>query len=220
MKRWVWLEICVVLIGVKPKGSTIITHYYVPEEIIAYIPSYEAQLHERLASIQGDDEPVVRDNIPRDQQAVGRAIRFLVSGYLTPLDASSHTCTNTLHRLVDLYNLSIALSIESIETAVLDRIDNLDFEALGHGNFLTFARRYHSETGPGTRGASLGRLIKKKLSHLMPHLEQSMIIGQVGYLGGGFERGLGTQMLEVLLEDRAKMRETPGPTTKTEVKKE
>ena len=63
-------------------------------------------------------------------------------------------------------------------------------------------------------------MIKKKLSSLMPHLEQSRTISQVGYLGGGFEGGLGRQMLEVLLEDRAKMRETPGLMVKTEVKDE
>jgi hypothetical protein len=211
----------VFLFGVKPKGSTCIKSFYVPEEVIAHIPSYEAQLREQLASIQGDDEPVIRDNIPRDPLAVNRAIRYLVTGYLTSLeDVSSRVGTNTLHRLVDLYNFSIAMSIKCLELAVLSRIDSVNFVALNHDIFLTFARRYYSETGPGTQGVSLGHLIKKKLSSLMPHLEQSRTISQVGYLGGGFEGGLGRQMLEVLLEDRAKMRETPGLMVKTEVKDE
>jgi hypothetical protein len=141
----------VFLFGVKLKGSTCIKSFYISEEVVAHIPSYAAQLREQLASIQGDDEPIIRDNIPRDPLAVSRAIRDLVTGYLTSLEnVSSRVGTNTLHRLVDLYDFSIAMSIKCLELAVLSRIDFVNFVALNHDILLTLARRYSSETGPGT----------------------------------------------------------------------
>jgi hypothetical protein len=209
-KRWAWLQLCEFPPGVKADGSCAIKSYYVPEDIIAHIPSYETQLHATI--ILNDDEAIIRDTVPRDPQAVSRAIRFLVSGYLPPVDACSGECAYNLHRLVDLYNFSITLSIKCLEVAVLDRLENLRFEALRKEIFFRFARRCYDE---GTRHNSLQQLIKKKLSHLLPHLEQSMTAEQLSSVGGE----LGTELMVVLLEDRAKMRETPGPKIKTEVKR-
>lgn len=60
-------------------------------------------------------------------------MRYLVTGYLTPLDdASSRAGANILcisYRLGDAEVVCFAMSIKCLEVAVLDRIDNLDFEA-------------------------------------------------------------------------------------------
>lgn len=210
-KRWAWLELCEFVPGAKAKGSVAIKCYYVPEDVIAHIPSYKTQLGQQKL-FAGDNESVICDNVPRDPQAVGRAIRFLVSGYIPPVNPYSGECTHNLHRLVDLYNFSITLAIKCLEDAVLDRLENLRFEALLRDVFFSFARRCYDE---GTRHNSLQQLIKKKMSHLLPHLEQSMTVEQLCSVGGN----LGAELMAVLLEDRAKMREIPGPKIMTEVKR-
>lgn len=93
---------------------------------------------------------------------MSKAIRFLVSGYLRPLDANSSTCKNTLENFINLYQFSAALSIKSLEMAALKHIDTL--EGLTPAIFLAFARSYYRMNGVGAQNAGLGKLIKKKLA--------------------------------------------------------
>jgi hypothetical protein len=145
IKRWVWLEIAVPPTNGRqnrenPPAAT--KHYYVPEEIIDHIPSYKSQL--QCAYYRNvDDERIIQDTTPRDQQAVANAIRSLTSGYLVPLNASSSAaCEKALQSLVQLYNFSVALKIVKLETAVLSHIDAVNFEAMAVNAFLGFARSY------------------------------------------------------------------------------
>lgn len=118
LQRWVWLKIAVTV-----NSSTGVRQYYVPEAVVRYIPSYKSQLDEQLASIKGDNEPVIVDQTSRDPNVVGKAIHFLASGYLYPLNAASSSCKDSLDDLVTLYKFSTALSIKRLETAILHHID-------------------------------------------------------------------------------------------------
>jgi hypothetical protein len=175
IKSWVWLEVTVLpASGMLGRGYPPATakHYYVPEEIIDQIPNYKSELDARRPFKNDDDEPIVRDTTPRNQQTVSNAIRFFSSGYLTPLDASSRTCEKILKDFVDLYNFSIALRIVSLETAMLDHIETLNFEALALNVFLAFARSYYNSVDiSNTQTSGLGRLIKIKLAQLLPRLQ-------------------------------------------------
>lgn len=212
-KRWVWLELYILT---ETRGAFVTKSIYVPEKVIDQIPSYKAQLQRKLALIKDDKEPTILDTTGRDQESISKAIRFLTNGYLTPLDAASHTCDKSLASLVDLYKLSIDMSITALEYAVLWHIGDLDFQALPRQKFLWFARTYY-RAGADTQHTSLGKLIKKKVASLLPYLQQSMTVEELSSEGGI----LGKQLIAVLLEDRAKAAEVEsesdeGPSIKHE----
>jgi hypothetical protein len=196
-KRWMWLEVHVKSPGMMTPA---IKNFYVPEAIVDHIPSYKAQLLKKPASINSWVEHTIRDTptYPRDQETFLGAIRFLVNGFLVPLNTTSTTCDNALGNLVDLYKLGIALSIKFLETALVNHIDELDFEALPHQKFLGFARSYYHSSGVDAQRSSLGLLIKKKLFTLLPYLQRSMTIEEISSENGT----LGKQLIAVLLEDR------------------
>jgi hypothetical protein len=201
MYHWVWLEI-VVLDTVKPSDmAPAIKSIYVPADVVSHIPNYKRQLAEQLDCIEGEEEPAIRDKVARDPDIVAKAIRFLSSGYLSPLDAASSTCITNLHNLVMLYKLSRVLSIKRLETAVLIHIDS--FEELTLAVFLSFARSYYSASGVDAQHTSLGDLIKKKLAAFMQPWVDTKTISEITEEGGV----LGQQLIEVLLEDR-RQRET------------
>lgn len=110
LQRWVWLKITVA----NARSTSQTNRYYVPEDVIRYIPKYKAKLDEELAAIN------------RDPQVVAKAVRFLTSGYLYPLDASSNTTKDTLDDLVKLYSFSTSLSIKRLEVGILSHIKNFD----------------------------------------------------------------------------------------------
>jgi hypothetical protein len=197
-ERWVWLEISVSSLAVAATWKS----FYVPEAIIDHIPSYKDLLLKKAALINSWDEHTIRDSsVTRPMEPVKGAIRFLVSGFLAPLDTSSTTCDKTLDGLIELYKLSIELSIKCLEVAVLGHIDALNFEALPHQKFLGFARSYYSVNGVGRQNSSMGCLIKKKLSSLLPYLQKSMTIEEMSTETGI----LGKQLIAVLLERVAKV---------------
>jgi hypothetical protein len=100
--------------------------YYVPQRVITSIPLYREKLILQLLSMDDeDDEPVIVDEVKRDQKSLGKALRFLATGYLAPLDASSTTTFNTIDKFTVLYDFSINLDIEDLEQAVLGRINNI-----------------------------------------------------------------------------------------------
>jgi hypothetical protein len=76
--------------------------FYIPQEVFRCIPSYKSQLDQQKAALKGDTEPTIRDQTSRDPEVVSKAIRFLASGYLFPLDAKSSTCKVTLEGFVKL----------------------------------------------------------------------------------------------------------------------
>lgn len=195
MQRWVWLNITTTTHTYNL--STRVQQYYVPEDIVQYIPSYKSQLDQQLASIKGDDEPVIQDQTVRDPNVVGKALRFLASGYLCPLDATSITCKDSLDNLVKLYKFSIALSIKHLETAILRHIDT--FEELSLAIFLAFARNYYNANGAEAQNTSLGYLIKKKLAAFLQHMVDLKTVDVIKNENGI----LGRQLIEVLLEERA-----------------
>jgi hypothetical protein len=199
MERWVWLEFQV---RANNRAGWASKCYYVPEVVIDHIPAFKDQLLEQPAPVNAWEEHTVRDNIAvvRSLETVTAAIRFLVNGILAPLDTASATCGQTLDSLVELYKFSTDLSIKRLEVAVLDHINALNFEALPHQKFLGFARSYYSVNGVESQHTSMGRLIKKKLSSLLPYLQKSMTIEEMSSEGGI----LGKQLVTVLLEDRLK----------------
>lgn len=176
--------------------------YYVPEAIIDQIPSYKDQLLKKATAANAWEEHTIRDasGLARPLETVTAVIRFLVSGFLAPLDTSSPTCGKTLDGLVELYKLSIMMSIKCLEVAVLDDINALQFNALPHHVFLVFARSYYALGGVDAQHTTLGHLIKKKLFSLLPHLQKSMTIEDMSTETGI----LGKQLIAVLLEDRFK----------------
>jgi hypothetical protein len=68
IKRWVWLEIAVLPANKEPEMNPAFNRYHIPEAVIDSIPDYQVQLFDELAAIEaeGGEEPVVRDNCPRD----------------------------------------------------------------------------------------------------------------------------------------------------------
>jgi hypothetical protein len=119
----------------------------------------------------------------------------------------------TWDSLVGLYNFSRLLSIKTLEVAMLTKFCDL-IDALSPTVFLTFARRYYNETGRYPKESStLGCLIKVKLAEFLPRLQQTMTIKEISSQGGI----LGTQLIEVLLEDRAKNQVAPGSGARTKV---
>jgi hypothetical protein len=177
--------------------------YYVPQRVITSIPLYSEKLILQLLSIDDeDDEPVIVDEVKRDQKSLGKALRFLATGHLAPLDASSTTTFNTIDKFTVLYDLSINLDIEDLEQAVLGRIDNMDYDAVPLDVFMEFACSYYDDRSEESCLTPLGRLIKRKLSYLLPRLEQTITVDQLSREGGM----LGMQLIAVLLEDRAKVR--------------
>jgi len=211
IKRWVWLEVAVLPASKKPRVNPAINRHYIPHEIIDHIPSYKSQLKAELASLQGDDEPVLRDNTPRDPQTVSKAIRFLTSGHLTPLDASVGDCQRTLDSLVDLYDFADDLSIESLRYQTAFHI----FKFLRVTNlaiFLAFARRYYNGSGDDLQHTSIGFAIKMCLNGFLPRLQQIMTNDQISSEGGI----LGKQLMVVLLEGRDKKVSTSGSGTEVQ----
>jgi hypothetical protein len=162
----------------KPGNSgTSTRQYYVPEDVVRQIYNYKNRLEVELTGTKHDDEPVVRDHAVHDPKVFGKALRFLASSYLCPLDATSGSCKDTLGDLVKLYKLSIALSIKRLEKAILLHIDA--FEELTLDVFLAFACGYYKAYGAEAQDTSLGDLIKNE------------------------DGILGRQLIEVLLEERA-----------------
>lgn len=196
VEHWVWLNITA---PAQSNSSAIsVREYYVPETVVRYIPSYKIQLVGQLASIKGDDEPVIVDQTARDPKLVGKALRFLASGYLSPLDAaSSPACKHSLGELVALYKFSTGMSIKRLETAILHHIDT--FEDLSLAFFLAFARSYYSAHGDEAKDTSLGDLIKKKLGEFLPLMIELGAVDEIKNEGGI----LGRQLIEVLLDERA-----------------
>jgi hypothetical protein len=177
----------------------IFNRHYIPEAIIAYIPIYQAQLNEKLALVEGDAELTIRDNSARDPQLVCQTIRFVASGYLTPRSEADKTNDHgAWDNLVKLYNFSTLMSIETLQVAMLTKFCNL-IESLDPAKFQGFARRYYDRKTHNLYFTStLGSLIKVKLAEFLPRLQQTMTIQEISSLGGY----LGTQLVEVLLEDR------------------
>ena len=199
IQRWVWLE-------VRPLTCATFNRHYIPEEIIAHIPSYQAQLNEKLVLIEGDAEPIIRDNVARDPGLICQTIRFLVSGHL-PLNDADQQSQATWDSLVKLYNFSKMLSIGTLQTAMLRKFWHL-IDALEPAVFLAFARRYYNNTGYRTQdtGRSLTGVIKAKLAEFLPRLQQTMTVKDISSQTGM----LGMQLIEVLLEDRAEEEVPPG----------
>ena len=141
IQRWVWLEVAVLPANKKPRGNPTFNRHYIPEDIVNCIPSYKAKLQLKLAYIKDDDEPVIRDNEPHDPQVVSKAIRFLASGYLTPLNASTGDWDKTLDSLVELWAFGNSLSIRRVYTEIVHHIEHCT--ALDLKVFLAFARRFY-----------------------------------------------------------------------------
>jgi hypothetical protein len=220
LQRWVWLEVAEPQLPQAPidfqyrgPATPKFNRHYIPEEIIAHIPIYQIQLHEILALIEGDTEPIIRDDVARKPELVCKTIRFLASGYLTPVGDGEKESEGTWDSLVGLYNFSRLLSIKTLEVAMLTKFCDL-IDALSPTVFLTFARRYYNETGRYPKESStLGCLIKVKLAEFLPRLQQTMTIKVISSQGGI----LGTQLIEVLLENRAKNQVAPGSGARTKV---
>ena len=170
---------------------------YVPQDVFQDIPKYKSQLSQQKATLKGDTQPTIRDPTPCDPEVVSKTIRFLVSGYLYPLDAKSSTCKNTLEDFINLYQFSTALSIKSLETAVLNHIDT--FEGFTLAIFLAFARSYYRMNGVGAQNTSLGKPIKKKLAAFLQCMVDLKTIDEIKNEDGV----LGRQLIEVLPEERA-----------------
>ena len=170
---------------------------YVPQGVLRSVPSYKGQLDQQKATLKGDIQPIIRDPTPRDPEVVSKTIRFLVSGYLFPLDASSSTCKDTLEDFIKLYKLSTTLSIKLLETAVLNHIDT--FDGLTLAIFLAFARSYYRTNGAEAQNTSLGELIKKKLAAFSQCMVDLKTVDEIKNEDGV----LGRQLIEVLLEERA-----------------
>jgi hypothetical protein len=219
-ERWVWLEVAALPPKKRPRVNPSINRHYVPEAIIYHIPSYRAQLAEKLVSINShddDDEPVIRDDQPRDPQIVTKAIRFLVSGHLTPLDASTNDCEKTLDTLVELWYFSSTLTIVSLSQALISHIENSTAVTLEI--FLAFARRFYArftDVYKTVERTSLGQMIKRKLAYFLPLLQESMTVDEISSEVGV----LGKQLIAVLLEDRATKYEKSDPKAKIDVKAE
>lgn len=208
LQRWVWLEITVR----NARSTNQTDRYYVPEDVIRFIPKYKAQLDEKLASIKGDNQPVIRDETVRDPEVVARAVRFLTSGYLYPLDTSAGDIKDTLDDLVKLYNFSTSLSIKRLEVGILDHIKN--FETLTLAIFLVFARGYYTAHGVEAQDTSLGHLIKQKLAEFLPRMVDLKTVDEIKREGGI----LGQQLIEVLLDERAAIKAREPNAKETAVK--
>jgi len=218
-ERWVWLEVAVLPPNKRPRVNPSINRHYVPEAIVYHIPSYRAQLEEKLVSINShrDDEPVIRDDQPRDPQIVTKAIRFLVSGHLTPLDASTGDCEKALDNLVELWYFSSILTIVNLSQALISHIENSTAVTLEI--FLAFARRFYArftDVYKTVERTSLGQMIKRKLAYFLPLLQESMTVDEISSEVGV----LGKQLIAVLLEDRATKYEKSDSKVKIEVKAE
>jgi hypothetical protein len=220
LQRWVWLEVAEPQPRAQndyhyraPAISTTFNRHYVPEAIISHIPTYQTQLNEKLALIEGDAEPTLRDDVARSPELVCKTIRFLASGYLTPVEEGQKESKETWDSLVKLYNFSRLLSIKTLEVALLTKFCDL-IDSLNPAVFLAFASRYYKETGCYPQGTStLGCLIKVKLAEFLPRLQQTMTIKDISSQGGI----LGTQLIEVLLEDRVKSQAAPGSGARVKV---
>lgn len=219
LQRWVWLEVTVSKTPSPNKytanANPSTSRYYIPQDIIRYIPSYKSQLEEQLACPKGDEEPVICDKTAREAQVVAKAVRFLSSGYLYPLEASSSTINDSLNDLVKLYNFSNSLSIKRLEVGILDHIKN--FRGLSLAIFLIFARSYYDAHGKEAQDTSLGHLIKQKLAEFLPRMVELKTVDEIKREGGI----LGQQLIEVLLDERAasqaKERSANDPAIKIEI---
>ena len=205
LQRWVWLEVAEPQPQAQydyhyrpPPVVKTFNRHYVPEGIIAQIPTYQTQLKEKLTLIEGDAEPTLRDDVARSPELVCKTIRFLASGYLTPVDEGQKESKEIWDSLVELYNFSRALSIDTLELAILKQFTSL-IEALSPAVFLDFARRYYGRNGRSPHDTTLAQLIKIKLAWFLPLLQHTMAVKDISSQDGT----LGMQLIEVLLEDRA-----------------
>lgn len=170
---------------------------YFPQGVLRSVPSYKGQLEQQKAILKGDIQPIIRDSTPRDPEVVSKAIRFLVSGYLFPLDASSSTCKDTLEDFIKLYKLSTTLSIKVLGISILNHIDT--FDGLTLAIFLAFARIYYRNNGAEAQNTSLVELIKKELAAFLQCMIGLKTVDEIKNEDGV----LGRQLIEVLLEERA-----------------
>jgi hypothetical protein len=196
MQCWVWLGVPLPL---TTRGPPTFNRYYISEEIIAHSPIYQAQLNGKLALIEGDAETIIRDGPVRDPQLVCQTVRFLASGYLTPLNEADKGTKGTWDGLIKLYNFSGTLAIVNLRDAMLKQFCYL-IDALNPATFLAFARHYYDNWNPRvSENTSLRSLIKIKLAESLPRLQQTVVVKDISSEGGI----LGMQLIEVLLEDRA-----------------
>jgi hypothetical protein len=198
LQHWVWLEFKVLDTAkpsdLAPKNRGIC----VPANALRHIPIYKCQLDEQLETMKGDEEQAIYDQTARDPRLIAKTVRFLSSGYLYPLHASSSTCEeDNLENLVDLYKFSTALSIKRMEVAILHHIDT--FEDFQLAVFLAFARSYYDANGAESQYTSLGQLIKKKLAEFLQPWVNTKTVDEITNEGGI----LGRQLIEVLLEERS-----------------
>ena len=189
-QRWVRLEVA----SKTPRATSL---YYVSEDVIGHIPSYQAQLREELALIECEDEPVIQDLNPRDPQMVSKAIRFLESGYLTLPDASSSNFVKSLDSLVDLYFFGMALSIQRLVDEVPLHIFRI-FKENSLAIFLPFARHCHDKkSGVNAQHIHIGYAIQLRLAHLLPRLQQSMTADE-----SCEAKDMGKRLINLLVEPR------------------
>jgi hypothetical protein len=199
LQHWVWLEIKV-LDTAKPSDLAPESRgIYVPADAVRHIPIYKCQLDGQLETLKGDEEPAIYDQTARDPRLIAKTVRFLSSGYLYLLSASSSTCMDNLDNLVDLYKFSTALSIKRLEVAILHHIDT--FEDFPLAVFLQFARSYYDANGAESQYTSLGELTKKKLAAFLQPWVNTKTVDEITNEGGI----LGRQLIEELLEERSSM---------------
>jgi hypothetical protein len=203
IQRWVWLEVAAPPADGNPEANSVVYRHYVPEGIVREIPGYKDQLDKQLGSIKGGSEPIIRDTYTRDPQIVSKAIRFLASGYLTPIDNSPNDCQKTLDSLVELYLFGNRSETRRLRKAVLFHIHHS--EALTLEVFLPFARSCYELPWMDPE-LGLWRLLKRKLAEFLPRIQQTVSVNEISSEGGM----LGKQLFVVLLEYRAKGQGTLG----------
>lgn len=213
IQHWIWLEVLAPPTVRHPR-ATIYNRHYIPRDIVNCIPHYKALSEEKLASIEGHDEPIIRDTVVRDPQIVTDTIRFLASGHLNPLNASSGDCEEILYGLFELFQFGDTFSIVKLCTAVVEHIDR--FTALPLKVFLAVMRKYYTHYHEDVQNRMLALLIKRKLAEYLPQLQQTMTNEEISSESGI----LGKQLMMVLLEDRDKKDGASSSKTESKTKTE
>lgn len=174
------------------------TSILVPQHILQKVPFYKSELETALSATGPDGIPTIKNaKIPdAGEEPFIKAIDFIGGTPLPAIDAPGAQDIETLKSLLAVYDVCIELQTEELEQAVLSHISDHQYPKLK--SFVEFARQVYGDVGSKKRtvNSSIGKVIKLKLTVLLPRLLQEGEEKRVTAMGGV----LSTELLEVIVK--------------------
>lgn len=174
------------------------TRILVPQHILQKIPFYKYELESALSTKSPSGIPKIKDaKFPSTgQEAFITTLNLLGNTPLPVIGAAETQDIDTLKSLLAVYDVCMELQTGALERAVLGHLASYDYPKLD--TFVAFAREVYGDTGSKKREveSSIGKVVKRKLTELLPRLLQEGEAKEITSKGGI----LCTELLEVTIK--------------------